>query len=209
MPAGTVRWFDPKRGEGRIVHANHDYPVDAGELEREARVPRARVRFDVRRDGEIARAVHARLIRGTRTGRRQGRFGDLVGAAYPDEKGRAPLTHHHPDLQVGVDHPLQVARRWVEALERGDVLGAVELYAPDAKLLLEGQTFAGRAEIQGCLGSRSILGTHPWNVEIQGDGDALVRWGSLDPDVPPGEARTRVAHGEIIEQRIRLGPHRD
>lgn len=157
------------------------------------------------RDGGGARPVNARLVRGTRTGRRQGRFGDLVGAAHPNEKGRSPLTHRCPDFQLGVDLPLDVARRWVEALERGDVLGAVELYAPEARLHVGGKPLAGRAEIHGYFGNRSILGARPWNLEIQGgDRDILVRWGSLDPDVSSGEARTRVAHGEIIEQWIRF-----
>lgn len=90
MPSGHVKWFDPKEGRGVIEHANRDHPVVAEDIEEEARVAGANVEFDLERVGsrpnQVQRAVDVRLIEGTRTSKRQNRYGDLVGAKHPDEK---------------------------------------------------------------------------------------------------------------------------
>lgn len=205
MPRGTVTWFDPHADEGRIAHAGREVPVHGADLQRAARVPGARVRFDLRREGGVLRARNARLLRGTRQSPGQGRFGDLVGAKRPDHKGRRPLTHAHPDLQPGPELPREVAHRWLQAMEGGDPEGATALYAPDAVLHTELGPLRGHRSIHDCLTGSPLLGWPPWIAEIHGDRVVLLRWRSPARQGPRGESRLRVRHGEIVEQWLGVG----
>lgn len=202
MPIGIVEWFDPTAGEGRVVRGARRYAIQRDEVERAARVPRARVHFDIRREGRLLRAVNVTLLEGTRVSRRQGRFGDLVGAAHPDEKGRAPLTHRHPDRQPALGLPEAVAVRWTEALEEGDVETALRLYAPEARLHTEGRTLAGPREIRGYLEGSPLLGYRPLYVEISGGTRVLIRWRGACWGGSSGRTWLRVLHGEIAEQWV-------
>lgn len=197
---GTVGWFDPKSGGGRIVGSGGRYSVRALDLERAARVPRTRVRFDIRREGGLVRAVRARLLDGTRVSPRQGRFGDLVGAAHPDEKGQAPLTHRHPALEPGVCLPQAVAVRWTEAMEEGDVETALRLYAGDARVHAGGRNLTGIRQISRFLEGNPLLGSRPLYVEITGEDPVLIRWGSVAGSGTSERTWLRVVHGEISEQ---------
>jgi cold shock CspA family protein len=205
MPRGTVTWFDPKTGEGRIAHAGQTLVVRAQDLQPAARAAGARVRFDLRREHGTLRAHNARLLEGTRQSPRQGRFGDLVGAKRPDHKGRQPLTHGHPDLQPGPGLPSAVARRWIEAMKRGDPERATALYAPDAVLHTELGRLRGHRQIHDYLSGSPLLGSPPWTVEIHGDKVVLLRWTSPRDGGPRGTSRLRVRHGEIAEQWITPG----
>jgi cold shock CspA family protein len=206
MTTGFVKWFDDKTGEGRIVASGREYPVRREDLERSARVPKARVRFDIRRLRGVAHAVRGRLIPGTRTSPKQGRFGDLVGASHPNEKGRAPLTHRHPDREAPLRGPVEMAKRWVEAMEESDLDAAARLYAADARLHASGRLFTGRAAVQEYLGASRLLGMQPLFLQIHGDRDVRIDWAATGP-LPAGETRLRVSHHEIVEQWISLrGP---
>lgn len=56
-PTGTMRWFDPRTGEGRIVASGREDPADASDVEPRARATGARVHFDIQRVDGVARAV--------------------------------------------------------------------------------------------------------------------------------------------------------
>ena len=202
MPKGTVRWFDPHADEGRIAHAGHDVPIRGRDLQAAARVPGARVHFDLRREDGVLRAHNARLLQGTRQSPRQGRFGDLVGAKQPDHKGHPPLTHGHPDPQPGPGLPSGVVRRWIEAMEQGDLERATGLYSPDAILHAERGRLQGHKDIHNYLSGSPLLGSSPWTVQIRGDGVILLRWRSPRDAGPRGASWFRIRHSEIAEQWI-------
>ncbi len=202
MPSGNVKWFDPKTDEGRVESGTREYVVRGEDMEPRSRVPGARIHFDVKRQGGIVRATEVRLREGTRVSSRQGRFGDLVGAAHPDEKGRRPLTHGRPDLELALRLPMEVARRWVLAMEEGDLEMALLLYAPDARVHVGSDTFEGHPDVQGYLPECPLLGLGGDDVELRGEDDvARIAW-HPSGDQPGGETRLRILHGQIVEQWI-------
>lgn len=198
MPDGLMQWYDEHRGEGRVLHGGKEYPVRAEAIERRARVPGARVRFDVERRDGIDVAVDVRLREGTRVARRQRRFGDQVGARRADTKGSAPFARPHPEMGLRLaTHPEVVARRWAEHVADDDVEGATMLYAPDAVVHAGDEVLRGR-RIHGWLSASGLLG-HVEDTQTRGAGDIIaLRWSGRD-----GRAETswvRVVHGEIAEQ---------
>lgn len=202
MPTGTVRWMDARTGVGSIRHLGHDYPVRIEDVETAARVPRARVHFDVARDGDVTRATNVTLQRGKRQSQRRHRFGDLAGAARPDEKGRAPLTHTHReiDLEPG-PQPMHVVRAWVDAMIEKDLPTALTLYAPDARFSVEDASYVGRRQIEQALAESALYGLRAHDLEIFGDdGTVVVRWGHVSAAEQGGETRLRIEHDRIVEQ---------
>ncbi|MGH2650137.1 MAG: nuclear transport factor 2 family protein [Actinomycetota bacterium] len=203
MATGVVKWFDPATAEGAIGRRGRELPVRAEDMEPSARVAGARVRFDVARERGFERAVDVRLREGTRVSRRQHRFGDLVGAGHPDEAGRPPLTHGRPDPVRPAVHPMQTARRWVAAMEAGDLVGALACYAENAVLHVGAATHVGPNAIRGVLEGHPLFQATPGLVVVHGEGATiLVRWSAGGPDVPGGETRLGVAHARILEQWI-------
>lgn len=202
MPSGNVKWFDPKTDEGRVESGTRQYVVPGEEMEPRSRVPGARIHFDMRREGRIVRATEVRLREGTRVSSRQGRFGDLVGAAHPDEKGRRPLTHGRPDPELVLRLPMDVARRWVLAMQEGDLEMALLLYAPDARVHVGSDTFEGHPDVRGYLPECPLLGLGGDDVGLREEDDvARIAWHPLG-DQPGGETRLRILHGQIVEQWI-------
>lgn len=202
MPTGTIKWIDSRTGDGCIKRFGHLYPVRIEDVEPAARVPRARVHFDVRRDRGVERAVNVTLRRGTRVSPRQHRFGDLVGAGRPDEKGHAPLTHRHAelDLEPG-QQPMRVVRAWLNAMTAKDLPTALLLYAPDAHLYVNDESFAGRRAIESQLAASPLLGMRARGLEILGeDATLIVRWEQTEGGGPGGQTRLRIEHGRIDEQ---------
>lgn len=198
MPDGLMQWYDRRRGEGRVVRNNREYPVGAADVEPHARVPGARVHFDVKRLEGVAVAVDVRLRAGTRVSRRQRRFGDMVGARRPDTRGTAPFASPHPELgrRLAV-HPEVVAWRWAERVADNDLEGATLLYAPDAVVHAGDEELRGR-RVHGWLSASGLMG-HVRGVETSGMGELIVvRW--IGPDDRPGSVWMRLAHGEIAEQ---------
>jgi hypothetical protein len=202
MPTGVVKWFDPKTQEGVIRRGRREYPVRGEDMEPIARVAGARVRFSIRRDGGVGRAVKVWLRRGTRVSPRQHRFGDLVGAGHPNEKGHRPLTHRSPDQEWSFEgHPTELARTWLDLLEAGDLHTALLFYAPDALLHTDDGTVEGRKDIEPVLADRHLVGIRPRNPQIVGENDVIkVSWEAGAEETPAASTRLRIAHGKIVEQ---------
>lgn len=203
MPDGVVQWFDPTTGDGRILHAGRRFAARAEDMEPKARTPGARVHFDIDHDAPGSVATAVRLRRGRRVSHRQRRFGDLVGASSLDTKGNAPFNRERPDL--GPSHernPMRVAELWAEWVSTGDLEAAMQLYAPDAVLHVEGEPRTGPKEIRAQLEASPLL-RGPLPGEIRGDGTdgVLLRWAPEEPD-GVAETRLRMAHGEIAEQWV-------
>ena len=211
MPTGRMKWFDPDTGEGRVVaRSGGEYPAVTSEIEPKARIADARVTFKVRMEDGVSRAVEVRLREGTRVARAQGRFGNLSGASRPDDKGRAALTRRRSDPGLDPDAPpTRVARRWVDALVRGDREAVLRFYSPDCVIHTSaGSTEAGEKAVQASIDRNALLGSAHRDVEIREVGPrVLIRWRLSDDDqarIPISEQRTqaalRIAHGQIIEQ---------
>lgn len=200
MPDGLLQWYDSRRGEGRVVRGGHEYPVRAADVERRARVPGARVHFDVTRQGGVPVAVDVRLREGTRVSRRQRRFGDMAGARRPDTRGTAPFARPHPEMGHRLaSQPHTVVRQWVELVGANDIGGAMLLYAPDA-VVHTGDGDVRSRRVSGWLSGSGLLG-HLRTVDIAGAGDHVVVWcrGTGGRRVTTW---MRVVHGEIAEQWI-------
>ncbi|HEX6419685.1 MAG TPA: sigma 54 modulation/S30EA ribosomal C-terminal domain-containing protein [Acidimicrobiales bacterium] len=200
MPDGLLQWYDGRRGEGRVVRGGRRYAVRAEDMEPRARVPGARVHFDVKRQDGTAVAANVTLRAGTRVSRRQRRFGDMVGARRPDARGTAPFARPHPQLAHAVTtHPTAVVQRWADLVAAGDSEGAMLLYAPDAVVHAGAGDLRGR-RIRGWLTGSGLPG-HLRSVGVSGDGDRIeVRW--VGPGDRPATTWMRVAHGEIAEQWV-------
>lgn len=76
MPDGTVTFYDPSIGRGRIEDSSGKYSVRAEDMAPDTRSEGARVSYDIARDEPHDRAVNVRLIAGTRNNPKQHRFGD-------------------------------------------------------------------------------------------------------------------------------------
>lgn len=201
MPDGVVLWFDPKANEAEIARRGRTFLAHGGDLESVARRAGARVHFDIRRaPGRSEQAVNVRLRAGTRVSKGQRRFGTLVGARHIDTKGPAPYAHLHPELASASGRPLEVARGWAASLSRGDVVGALSLYAPDAVIRLAEESVAGRAALQGWLEQSPVLGSGR-DALVRGNGEAaLVSWEAAERTDATMAVECRVAHGQIAEQ---------
>lgn len=200
MPDGLLQWYDDRRGEGRVVRGGRRYPVRVEDMEPHARVPGARVHFDIKRRDGTAVAANVRLRAGTRVSRRQRRFGDMVGARRPDTRGTAPFARPHPGLgHTLATHPEAVVRRWADLVAAGDIDAAMLLYAPDAAVHAGDDDLRGR-RIRGWLADSGLPG-HVRSVETGGAGGlTAVRW--LGPAGRPAMWWARIAHGEIAEQWV-------
>ncbi len=200
MPDGAMLWFDGRTGVGRIVASGRQYPVHGRDVEPRARVAGARVHFDVQRIDGVPTAVRVEARSGTRTTTRQRRFGDLTGAARPEQKGRGALTHQHGDVDpLYSGQPVALVRRWIAAADSGHLDALLPLYAPDAVLHTPSGDRHGRPAIRAYLLDSGLL-TRGWSARPVSarDGVSAVR----TPAAPDAgrTARFRVAHGQIAEQ---------
>lgn len=203
MPDGRVEWFDPHAGEARISHSGREYPARADDMEPAARVAGARVHFDIARDDGVERAVGVRILEGTRTGKRQRRFGDLAGAHHPPDKGSSTGEgYRRPPQPSLTGRPREVVDAWVDAVAASDIDTAVGLYAPDATWHEGEQQFSGRDAIRRRLQDSALAGARPGGVEIKGTADDrfVVLWRPLADEEAAVVSTFRVAHGEIAEQ---------
>jgi ribosome-associated translation inhibitor RaiA/cold shock CspA family protein len=201
MPDGVLQWFDEKTGEGVVVRGGRRFPVRAGEIEAKARRAGARVHFDVERDHGVERAVDVVTREGARTGHRHARFGTLVGARRPDTKGAAPFSTPHPELgRMLVEHPLEVAQAWADAISRGEVDAALALCAPEMRLHLPGHDLTGRRQLEAYFEQHPAFGCRR-RAELRGSGsDVEVRFEPNGPEVAVPGMKCRVRHGWIVEQ---------
>jgi RNA polymerase-binding transcription factor DksA len=200
MPDGVLQWYDSRRGEGRVVRGGREYPVRAEDMEPHARVPGARVHFDVQTNEGVAVAVGVRLREGTRVSRRQRRFGDMAGARRPDTRGAAPFAQPHPELGRRLaSHPRAVLRSWAERVADNDIEAASLLYAPDVVVHAGEEDLRGR-RVHAWLSASGLMGQLR-SIETAGAGELIVvRW--IGPEGRPATAWARVEHGEIVEQWI-------
>lgn len=200
MPDGTVRWYDPHRGDAEVVRQGRAYAVPVGAIEPSARHPGARVHFDVERVDGAERAVRVRLRQSARASRRRRGFGTLAGARYADTKGAPPSAGPHPELHLAETHPLEVARAWATSVAGADTDGALVLYAPSAVVRAGDGSPGGRAAVTSWLAATPAFGcTH--HARVRGDGDAVdVRWEAEDTGDRAVDVRLRIAHGRIAEQ---------
>ena len=205
MPRGTVSWFDPRTQEGVVLHLGREYPVRAEDMELECRAPRARVHFDVQRSDGVERAVHVRVLAGTRSGPGRARSGLDSGAHHPDDRGGAALTRSHPELRARhSESGGEVAGRWRDALREGDVGAALAFYAPDATLHGD-RELSGRRSIESWLAACPLLGRPLVDVKLTGEPGHVTRveWRaeeSAHTAVAEGRLRLRVEHARIREQ---------
>ncbi len=198
MPDGLLQWYDARRGEGRVVRGGREYPVRAADVEPGARVPGARVHFDVERQGGVNVAVNVRLRPGTRVSRRQRRFGDMAGARTPDTRGTAPFARPHPEMGHRLaSRPRTVAEAWAALVAAGDIEGTMLLYAPDAVVHTSDGDLRGR-RLHGWLSTSGLLG-HIRAVETAGAGEHVIVWWR-GPDDRVATSWVRIEHGEITEQ---------
>ena len=201
MPDGVMLWFDPAAGEGVVVRGGRRYPVRSGDVEPDARAPGARVHFDVARHDGVRRAVAVTLREGTRVSHRQGRFGDLAGAARPDAAGTAPFPGARAELADDLQRrPVLVVERWVRHLGRGDLDEAMLLVAPDAALHAGGASLVGTDRIRGWLASWPVPGSGEPELRAGEDGSVALRWAGADRTSV--ECIVRVAHGLVTDLRV-------
>src|SRR5690606_3957501 len=200
MPDGLLQWYDAREGVGRIARRGKRSPVRASDMEPRARVPGARVHFDIRRVDGTAIATNVTLREGTRVSRRQRRFGEMAGARRPSARGTAPFTTARPALiRALTDHPEAVVRLWADLRVAGGTDAARQPYAPGAVGHGGDEGLRGR-HIGGWLPDSGLPGRVRW-VETSGAGDlVVVRW--IGPDDRPATWWARAAHGEIAEQWI-------
>lgn len=200
MPTGTMIWFDPNTGEGRIVASGREYPADAHEVEPHARAAGARVHFDIQRVDGVARAVRVAARPGTRTSTRQRRFGDLTGSARPEEKGRAPLTHASAGIDpLYVGQPMALVRHWIRAADSGHLDGLLPLYAPDAVVHTPADDHHGRGAIRAFLVDSGLL-SRGWSARPVGGENEVTAVRQVTAPDAGRTSRFRIAHGQIIEQ---------
>lgn len=200
MPDGLLQWYDARLGEGRVVRGGRQYPVRAEDMEPHARVPGARVHFDVKRDQGVSVAVDVRLREGTRVSRRQRRFGDMAGARRPDMRGSAPFARPHPELGRRLPtQPMVVVRRWADLVAGDDAEAAALLYAPDAVVHSGAGDVRGR-KVRGWLSASGLPGQLR-SIDIAGTGELIALHWTGD-DRRRATTWIRVAHGEIAEQWI-------
>jgi RNA polymerase-binding transcription factor DksA/ribosome-associated translation inhibitor RaiA len=181
-----------------VVRGGRQYPVRAADVEPDARVPGARVHFDVKRHEGVNVAANVRLRPGTRVSPPQRRFGDMSGARRPDTRGTAPFARPHPEMGHRLaSRPRTVAERWAALIAASDIEGAMLLYAPDAVVHTGDGDVRGR-RLHGWLSTSGLLG-HIRAVETAGaDDQVIVRW--RGPDDRVASSWLRVEHGKIAEQ---------
>jgi hypothetical protein len=112
------------------------------------------------------------------------------------------------DSQIGVSGealaggPIEIAQRWVQAMQDHDVDGVVCLYAPAAILHLGDRSFRGRVEVRKYLGASGLTRAPLFMVEILGNADLHIRW--WGGRGVPRETRLRIERGEIAEQWVKV-----
>lgn len=201
MPKGTLMWFDDQAGEGLIRRDGREYPVRSPDIETAARVPKAPVNFDIVRDEGVRWAVNVTLRRGTRVSPRQHRFGDLAGAHHPDEKGHHPLTDDRPGVDPAYEgRPTELAEEWGRLVNLEDLSTLRLLYAPEAVLHEGRKRVVGRDAIIEYLSAR-FAGLSP-QARVLGSRDGVVAV-ELSVGGRSSLVELEVAHGRVVEQRVR------
>ncbi len=202
MPDGRVQRIDDRREVVYIVRRGRTYAAPMREVETKARVPSARVWFDLVRRNGAESAANVRLRRGTRTSRRQRRFGDLTGAR---SAGSKTETTAHSQLGVDVTtQPFRVAKAWLQSMHESDFDAATSLYESGAVLHCDGETIRGRRSIRAELERCPLVGVDADSAEIRG----FDRYVEIDCVSGDGAHETylEIEQGRIVEQWIDTEP---
>lgn len=209
MPDGRLQRIDHAKNEAHIVRRGREFLASISEVESHARVPGARVHFDIDRDNGIDRAANVRLAVGTRTNRRQRRFGDLAGAKQPGAKVKTGASRLGVDVST---QPVRVVSTWIKAVASGDTDGALSLYSPDAVVHTESTTYSGRTHFRAFLDQHAPRRFDPDEVWTAGE-DQLIRADWPAPifgiDEQSDEITScwfQIDHGHIIEQWHGVSP---
>lgn len=193
-------WFDEVTGQGMLRRNGHEYPVNSSDIEPVARVPLARVHFDVKRTQGVQRAVNVTLRRGRRMAPKQHRFGDLGGAHHPDEKGHHPLTDNRPGTDWSFEgHPVQLIEEWTRLVGDRELSTARLLYAPEAILHMGSEQISGRDAVIDRMREVFAGTTAQGDAVREREGVVSVELSIADKNV---RFAFRVAHGRITEQWI-------
>lgn len=179
-----------------MTSGGREFAVRSDDMEPRARVAGARVRFDRVRDDGADRAVRVRMRTGTRTSRRQRRFGDLTGSHHPPDKGYAPSRDRPRESR-----PVRVVEGWARSVGDGDQQAAASWYAPDVVIHDEGRDAGGPRGVQRWLETGGLMGSSTMGVEVHPQQDVVVvTWPPTDEFPGPTLVQLRVAHGRIAEQ---------
>jgi len=112
------------------------------------------------------------------------------------------------DSQIGVSGeafaggPIEIAQRWVQAMQDHHVDSVVCLYAPATILHLGNRSFRGRVEVPKYLRASGLTRAPLFMVEILGNEDFHIRW--WGGRGVPRETRLRIERGEIAEQWVKV-----
>ncbi len=201
MPDGKVMRIDDDRGLAWIVRRGRTYEASLPEVETAARIPNARVRFKLRRSGGMERAEQITLRSGTRTSKRQRRFGDLTGSHQP---GAKVMTTAQRTLGVDVTtQPVRIVEAWVQAMHDQDYDGALSLYEPSAMVHTTDGTASGRRRLRALLDTCGHDAFDPAAVELRGV-DRYLRADCGGADGPT--SYFFIDGGRIVEQWINIEP---
>ena len=202
MPDGRVQRIDDDDELVYVIKRGRTYAADLSDVETKARVPNARVRFDlVRREG-TERATNVRLRAGTRTSRRQRRFGDLTGARRPGAKAETIASRAY-----GIDvttQPFRVAKTWLRAMADRDTDGAVSLYLSGAPLHTPAGSGSGRRHIRAELDRLDLHDVDLDGAKLSGrDGSVVI---DFHDRVGRHTTALIIEHGHIVEHWIDIEP---
>lgn len=212
MLDGRVMRIDPERECVYIVRRGRSYEAPMSEVETAARVPSARVRFNIRRIKGIEQAENVKLRVGTRTSKTQRRFGDLTGARSPGSKVKTTAQK-----EFGIDvttQPFRVAKEWVTAIGSRDFDGATSLYLPGAVIHTKDDDVSGRVKIRRLLEQPDWPDLAATTAELHGV-DRYVRADAAAYDSADDEAPTdadvfpvffEIESGQISEQWLGVEP---
>jgi ribosome-associated translation inhibitor RaiA len=196
MPDGHLQRIDERKNEAIVVRNGRRFVAAIGQVDTAARVPGARVHFDIDHSDGIDAASNVRLASGTRTNKRQRRFGDLTGAKLPGAKVKSTST-----TRLGVDvttQPKRVVAAWLEAMTESRFDDATSLYSPSASIHTSSATVAGRKAVRATL-EDDVSSTFRGSAEnVLSGSDQLVRlW--VDDQVQATTEWFEVHRGAIVE----------
>lgn len=202
MPDGRVQRIDTDHQVAYVIRRGRTFAADLADVETRARVPNARVRFDLVRRQGTERATNVRLRAGTRTSRRQRRFGDLTGARRPGAKAATIASRSY-----GVDvttQPFRVATAWMRAVAGRDLDGATSMYLSGALLHTPAGSDRGRRHIRAELERLGLGDIDVDGAELSGRDRSIV----IDFEDRTGRHHSAliIEHGHIVEQWIDLEP---
>lgn len=205
---GRVMRIDRERECVYVVRRGRSYEAPMSEVETAARVPSARVRFNLRRIKGIEQAENVKLRVGTRTSKSQRRFGDLTGARSPGSKVKTTAQK-----EFGIDvttQPFRVAKEWVTAVGSGDFDGSTSLYLPGAVIHTKDQDLSGRVKIRRLLEQLDWPTLDPTTTELHGV-DRYVRADAGADDGADGKDVVfpvffEIESGQISEQWLGVEP---